>query len=68
MLFFPSLANFEVPVQFPVPRAQTIKVIKDGRVIETHSADDKGLRKFKLKRDLEKLQPTLIFSDALPKL
>ncbi len=67
LLFFPSLANFEVPVQFPVPRAQTMKVMKDGRVIETYSADDKGLLKFKLKRDWEKLQPTLVFSEALPK-
>ena len=67
LLFFPSLANFEVPVQFPVPRAQTMKVMKDGRVIETYSADDKGLLKFRLKRDWEKLQPTLVFSEALPK-
>lgn len=68
MLFFPSLANFEMPVQFPVPRAQTMKVMKDGRVIETYSAGDKGLLKFKLKREWEKLQPTVVFSDALPKL
>jgi Protein of unknown function (DUF2987) len=67
MLFFPSLANFEVPVQFPAPRGQTMRVMKDGRVVETYSADDKGLLKFKLKRDWEKLQPVLVFSEALPK-
>ena len=67
MLLFPSLANFEVPVQFPQPRNQTMRVMKDGRVVETYSVDDKGLLKFKLKRDWEKLQPTLVGSEALPK-
>lgn len=67
MLFFPSLANFEVPVQFPVPRGQTMKVMKDGRLVETFTADDKGLLKFRLKREWEKLQPMLVFSEALPK-
>lgn len=66
LLFFPSLTNFEVPVQFPQPRGQTMRVMKDGRVVETYSADEKGLLKFKLKRDWEKLQPTLVFSEALP--
>lgn len=28
VLFFPSLANFEVPVIFPVPRGQTMKVME----------------------------------------
>ena len=67
VLFFPSLANFEVPVQFPVPRGQTMNVMKDGRVIETYQADDKGLIKFRLKREWEALQPTLVFSEAPPK-
>lgn len=67
LIFFPSLTNFEVPVQFPVPRGQTMKVMKDGRVIETYTADDKGLLKFRLKREWERLQPTLVFSEALPK-
>jgi hypothetical protein len=67
MLFFPSLANFEVPVQFPVPRGQTMKVMKDGRVVETYTADDKGLLKFRLKREWETLQPVLVFSEVLPK-
>lgn len=68
LLFFPSLANFEVPMQFPVPRGQTMRVMKDGRIVEIYSADDKGLLKFKLKRDWERLQPVLVFSEALPKL
>ncbi len=67
MLFFPSMANFEVPVQFPEPRGQTMKVMKDGRVVETYMADDKGLLKFRLKRDWATLQPTLVFSEAMPK-
>ena len=64
MLFFPSLANFEVPVQFPKAAGQTMKVMKDGRVIETYTADDKGLLKFRLKREWSALQPTLVFSEA----
>lgn len=67
MIFFPSLVNFEVPVQFPVANGQTMKVMKDGRVLETYTADDKGLLKFRLKREWEKLQPRLVFSEALPK-
>ena len=67
MLFFPSLANFEVPVQFPKANGQTMKVMKDGRVIETYGADDKGLLKFRLKREWATLQPTLVFSEAPPK-
>ncbi len=67
MLFFPSLANFEVPVQFPVPRKQTMKVMKAGRVVETYTADDTGLLKFRLKREWDTLQPTLVFSEAMPK-
>lgn len=67
LLFFPSLANFEVPVQFPKANGQTMKVMKDGRVIETYVADDKGLLKFRLKREWSTLQPMLVFSEAPPK-
>jgi hypothetical protein len=66
MLFFPSLTNFEVPVQFPEPHGQTLKVMKDGRAVETYTADAKGLLKFKLKPAWSQLQPTLVFSEALP--
>lgn len=66
MLFFPSLHNFEVPVQFPEPRGQTLKVVKDGRVVEMYQADDKGLLKFRLKPAWAQLQPTLVFSEVLP--
>jgi hypothetical protein len=67
MLFFPALANFEVPVQFPVPRGQTMKVMKDGRVMETYTADERGLLKFRLKREWSTMQPTLVFSEVMPK-
>lgn len=67
MLFFPSMSSFDVPVQFAVPRGQTIKVMKDGRVVETYAADDKGLLKFRLKRSWSELPPTLVFSEAPPK-
>ena len=67
LVFFPSFESFEVPVQFPKADGQTMKVMKDGRVIETYSADDKGLLKFRLKREWSTLQPTLVFSEAPPK-
>ena len=66
MLFFPSLANFEVPVQYPAPNGQTMTVLKDGRVIERYAADNKGLLTFRLKREWAQLQPTLVFSEAMP--
>lgn len=66
MVFFPSMYNFEVPIQFPVPRGQTMKVMKDGRTVEMYQADDKGLLKFKLKPGWAQLQPTLVFSETLP--
>ena len=68
MLFFPSLSNFEVPLQYPEPRGQTMRVVKDGKTLETFTADEKGLLKFKLKPGWAQLQPTLVFSEAPPKL
>jgi hypothetical protein len=66
LLFFPSLANFEVPVQYPVPNGQTMTVMKDNRVIERYTADSKGLLTFRLKRNWAGLQPTLVFSEPMP--
>jgi len=68
MLFFPSLSNFEVPLQYPEPRGQTMRVVKDGKTLETFTADEKGVLKFKLKPGWAQLQPTLVFSEAPPKL
>ena len=67
LLFFPSFESFEVPVQYPKANGQTMKVMKDGRVIETYGADEKGLLKFRLKREWATLQPILVFSEAPPK-
>ena len=67
LLFFPSLENFEVPVQYLKANGQTLKVMKDGRVVETYSVDDTGLLKFRLRREWQVLQPTLVFSEAPPK-
>lgn len=67
LVFFPSFESLEVPVQFPKANGQTLKVMKDGRVVEIYSADDKGLLKFRLKREWGELQPTLVFSEAPPK-
>lgn len=68
MLFFPSMQNMEVPLQYAEPRGQTLRVVKDGKTLETYTADEKGLLKFKLKPAWAQLQPTLAFSDAPPKL
>lgn len=68
MLFFPSLRNFEVPLQYPEPRGQTMRVVKDGKTLETFTADEQGLLKFKLKPGWAQLQPTLVFSEPPPKL
>lgn len=68
MLFFPSLSNFEVPLQYPEPRGQTMRVVKDGKTLETFTADEKGVLKFKLKPGWAQLQPTLVFSEPPPKL
>lgn len=67
MLFFPSLQNVEVPLQYPEPRGQTMRVVKDGMTIETYTADAKGQLTFKLKPGWAQLQPTLVFSEAPPK-
>lgn len=67
LVFFPSFERFEVPVQYPKANGQTMKVMKDGRVIESYGVDDKGLLKFRLKREWATLQPTLVFSEAPPK-
>lgn len=68
MLFFPSLQNVEVPMQYPEPRGQTLKVMKDGRVLKTFTANEKGLLAFKLDPSWSALQPTLVFSEVPPKL
>lgn len=67
LVFFPSFESFEVPVQYPKANGQTMTVMKDGRVLETYGVDDKGLLKFRLKREWAALQPTLVFSEAPPK-
>ncbi len=66
MLFFPSMGNVEVPLQYPEPRGQTMRVVKDGSTLETYTADDKGLLKFRLKPGWAQLQPTLVFSETPP--
>ena len=67
LLFFPSLENFEVPVQYSKANGQTMKVMKNGRVVDAYTADKTGLLKFRLRREWEAMQPTLVFSEAPPK-
>lgn len=68
LLFFPSMRNLEVPLQYPEPKRQTLRIVKDGIVLETYIADEKGLLKFKLKPAWSQVQPLLVFSEPPPKL
>jgi hypothetical protein len=66
MIFFPSLNNFEVDLKYPEPRGQTLKIVKNGRVLKTFTADEKGKLAFKLEPSWKALQPTLVFSELPP--
>jgi Protein of unknown function (DUF2987) len=68
MLFFPTITKVDVPIQYPEARGQTLKIMKDGRAIQTFTADDKGLLTFRLDPRWRDSQPTLIFSEQPPKL
>jgi Protein of unknown function (DUF2987) len=64
MLFFPSVHSIDIPVTYKTPNGQRLDIVKDGRVIQTFKADDKGLLKFRLDRRWSDWQPTLVFSEA----
>ncbi len=66
VIFFPSTKNIEVALQYPEPRGQTLKIFKDGRVLKTFTADEKGKLPFKLDPSWKVLQPTLVFSELPP--
>jgi hypothetical protein len=66
MIFFPSTNNIEAVLQYPEPRGQTLKIVKDGRVLKTFTADEKGKLPFKLDPSWKALQPTLVFSELPP--
>jgi hypothetical protein len=68
MIFFPSTNNIEAALQYSEPRGQTLKIVKDGRVLKTFTADEKGKLPFKLDPSWKALQPTLVFSELPPDL
>ncbi len=67
-LFFPSFENVDIPVRYPKANGQTLDVVKDGRVIKSFKADDKGVLTFRLDRRWREWQPTLVFSESPPKI
>ena len=68
MLFFPSITNVDIPITYPQPNGQTLKVMKEGRAIQTFTADEKGVLTFRLDPRWKDWQPTLIFSHQPPKI
>jgi len=68
MLFFPSITNVDIPITYPEPKGQTLKIMKDGRAIKTFTADEKGVLTFRLDPRWKEWQPTFVFSDVPPKL
>jgi Protein of unknown function (DUF2987) len=67
-LFFPSLENVDLPVRYAKPNGQTLDIVKDGRVIKSFKADDKGVLTFRLDRRWREWQPKLVFSELPPKI
>jgi hypothetical protein len=67
MLFFPSITSVDIPVQYKAANGQRLDIVRDGRVIQTFSADEKGLLKFRLDRRWSDWQPTLVFSEVPPR-
>ena len=67
MLFFPSITSVDIPVQYKAANGQRLDIVKDGRVMQTFSADEKGLLKFRLDRRWSDSQPTLVFSEVPPR-
>ncbi|MGL4233771.1 MAG: DUF2987 domain-containing protein [Casimicrobium sp.] len=67
-LFFPSLENIDLPIRYAKANGQTLDVVKDGRVIKSFKADDKGVLTFRLDRRWREWQPKLVFSELPPKI
>lgn len=67
MIFFPSVYSINIPIQYKTPNQQRMDVLRDGRVIQSFVADEKGLLKFRLDRRWTEWQPVLRFSERPPK-
>jgi hypothetical protein len=66
-LFFPSIDKLDIPIQYAKAGGQTLDIVKDGRVIKSFKADDKGKLTFRLDRRWSEWQPKLVFSEIPPK-
>jgi Protein of unknown function (DUF2987) len=67
-LFFPSLEKVDLPIRYAVANGQTLDIVKDGRVIKSFKADDKGVLTFRLDRRWRDWQPKFVFSEIPPKI
>ena len=67
MLFFPSVTSIDIPIQYKTPNRQRLDIVRDGKIIQSFVADDKGLLKFRLDRRWTEWQPVLRFSERPPK-
>jgi hypothetical protein len=67
MLFFPSITRVDIPIQYKTPNGERLDIVKGGKIIQTLTADEKGLLVFRLDRRWSEWQPKLVFSEAPPK-
>lgn len=67
-LFFPSLEKVDLPIRYATANGQTLDIVKDGRVIKSFKADDKGVLTFRLDRRWREWQPKFVFSEIPPKI
>jgi hypothetical protein len=67
-LFFPSLENIDIPIRYSQANGQTLDIVKDGRVVKSFKADDKGVLTFRLDRRWREWQPKLVFSELPPRI
>ncbi len=67
-LFFPSLEKVDIPIRYAQANNQTLDVVKNGRIIKSFKADDKGVLTFRLDRRWREWQPKLVFSEVPPKI
>jgi hypothetical protein len=67
-LFFPSLEKVDIPIRYPSANGQTLDIMKDGRVIKSFKADDKGVLTFRLDRRWREWQPKFVFSEIPSKI
>jgi hypothetical protein len=63
-----SLENIDIPIRYKHANGQTLDIMKDGRVIKSFKADDKGVLTFRLDRRWREWQPKFVFSEIPSKI